>query len=103
MIGTITFPKAVKKSRNLPDANVRPTAVSDVNIRRVEELILGKRQIAVRHIASNGGTNVGSVVTITYEQMLTFDRRALHVAVFTQNLHRFELEKSIFHRATRSG
>jgi hypothetical protein len=80
-----------------------------VSILRVEELILGDRRIAVRDIASNGGINVAGVDTITHEhlffkkvctrwvpKLLTFDQRAQHVAVFAENLHRFELERNTF-------
>jgi hypothetical protein len=69
-----------------------------VNICRVEELSLGNRQIAVRHIASNCGTNVESVGTVIpmnnyfsrrwIPEMSTFGREAQHVAVFPQNMHR---------------
>jgi hypothetical protein len=42
------FPEGRKLVSNLPHADVQATAVRDVKIRRVKELILEKRQITVR-------------------------------------------------------
>jgi hypothetical protein len=48
-----------------------------MNICRVEELILGKRRIAVRDIASNSGVSIGSVkITLTIQECMS--QRHLH-------------------------
>jgi hypothetical protein len=68
---------------------VQPTAVTDVNIHHVKELILENRQTAVCVVASEVCLSVGSVETIIHEhllfkkvcaqwvpKMLTFDQKA---------------------------
>jgi hypothetical protein len=51
-------------------AHMQLTAVTDVNIHHIEELILENRRIAVRDIASEVCISVGSVETIIHEHLL---------------------------------
>jgi hypothetical protein len=61
------FSEGCKEVFDLPHAQVQPTAVRDVNILHIEELIFGNTQITVRNIASISGISVGSVETAIHE------------------------------------
>jgi hypothetical protein len=50
--GCIKFSEGREKVTNRPQAHVQATAATDVNIRRVEDLILETRRISVRDVAS---------------------------------------------------
>jgi hypothetical protein len=66
-------------------------------------------ELLLHDIASNSGIRVGSVETITYEnllskkvnawwvlKMLTFDHKVQHVAVSAEHVNQFELEGNTF-------
>jgi hypothetical protein len=76
-----------------------------VNICLVEQLILGNKQITVYDIASNISISVEKIihehlmfnrVAWWVAEMLTFDQKTLHVAVFVDHLHWFELVGNTF-------
>jgi hypothetical protein len=98
-----------KEVSNLLHANIQPTAVHDVNIRLVERLILGNRQITVCNIAYNSTISVLSVETIFHEHLLfkkvcawgfpkilMYNQKLQHVAVAAEHLHRFQLVVNTF-------
>jgi hypothetical protein len=58
-----------KEILNLLHAHVQPTALCNVNICCIKELILRKRQSTVCDIASNNGITVGSVETVVHEHL----------------------------------
>jgi hypothetical protein len=97
-----------KKVSNILHAHVPATAVQDTNNFCIKELILGKRQITVRDIASISGISVGNVETIIHElslfetlgalwvpKVLMSDQMAENVAVSAGRLHRFEMEENV--------
>jgi hypothetical protein len=63
-------PDKILHGLNLSHTHVQPTAVCNVNMLSVKELILEKRQITVHDIASISGISVGSVETITHGYLL---------------------------------
>lgn len=60
-------PEGHKEVLNLPHVHIHPTAVCDVNICSIEQLIVGNKQITVHDIATNSGIRIGSVETIIHE------------------------------------
>jgi histone-lysine N-methyltransferase SETMAR len=103
------FPEDREQVANRQHAHVQPTAVTDVNIRRVEELILESRRIAVPNIASKVRASAGSVETIIHEHLLfkkvcarwvpkimTLDQKAQHDPVSAEHLNLFEPEENAF-------
>jgi hypothetical protein len=58
------FPEICKEVVNILHAHIQPTAVWDVNVCFVKELILGDRQIALYDTATNSGISVGSVESV---------------------------------------
>jgi hypothetical protein len=69
-------------------AHVQQTPARDVNIRCVEELILGNRRITMRGIAFN------SVETIIHERLF-FKTVCAWWLRQAEHLHQFEMEENI--------
>jgi hypothetical protein len=104
-----SFCEGREQVANRQHAQVQLIAVTDVNIRRVEVLILERRRIAVRDIASKVCASAGNVETMKHEHllfkkvyarwvpnMLTFDQNAQHASVSAEYLNQFELEENAF-------
>jgi hypothetical protein len=96
---SLNFSEGRKGVSKRPHAHVLPTALRDVIIRRVEELIFGNRQITVRDIASSSDIIVGIVEIIIHENLLfkevcvrrvpktlMFDQKAQYVAICAEYL-----------------
>jgi histone-lysine N-methyltransferase SETMAR len=94
---------------NEAHGHIRPTAVTPVNIARVEQVILQNRQVTVRDIAAEVNISVGSVETIIHEHLrfrkvcarwvprqLTFDQKWTRMKVSEQLLNRFRAEGDEF-------
>jgi hypothetical protein len=94
---------------NWPHGYLQPTDDTDVSVRRTEKLILEKRGIKVRDIASKVFTSADSVQTTICEhlsfnkvcarwvpQKLSFDQKTQRVSVSVGNLNQPELQADAF-------
>ena len=90
---------------NEAHGHIRPTAVTPVNIARIEQMILENRRVTVRDIAAEVNISVGSVETIIHDHLrfrkicarwvprqLTFDQKWTRRTVCEQLLNRFRAE-----------
>jgi hypothetical protein len=74
--GATSFPKVVNRSLINQKHHVQPTAVTNVNICQVKELLLENRQTEVHDIASKVCVSVGSAETIIHEYYCS--RKCVH-------------------------